>query len=216
MDVIVAGSGPAGLLTAARLDVAGAEVCERGSEPTRQSRGTAMHPRIWRCSPCSALATAAGSAACCWRTGDSMVRKAAGTGLPGCGPGLVGRVGDVQLAGPVEHARHHRHQEFGHANVVPPGGSAARIYGTHAAGTQLAVGQAGRQEEPFTLSGLSATLTGISGTRSGAQPVLAGPRTCNTGRRDAASLAWNRLPRGSAARTHSPATHSVTVIPAVN
>ncbi len=78
-----------------------------------------------------------------------MVRKAA-TGLPGCVPDQVGRVGDVQLAGPVEHARHHRHQELGHANVVPPGGSAARVYGTHAAGTQLAAGQARRRAEPFT------------------------------------------------------------------
>jgi 2-polyprenyl-6-methoxyphenol hydroxylase-like FAD-dependent oxidoreductase len=47
MDVIAAGGGPAGLMTAALLDVAGVrvEACERGSEPTRQSRGTAMHPR---------------------------------------------------------------------------------------------------------------------------------------------------------------------------
>jgi len=47
MDVIVAGGGPAGLMTAALPDAAGAraEACERGSEPVRQSRGTAMHPR---------------------------------------------------------------------------------------------------------------------------------------------------------------------------
>ena len=47
MDVIAAGGGPAGLMTAALLDAAGvrAEACERGSEPTRQSRGTARHPR---------------------------------------------------------------------------------------------------------------------------------------------------------------------------
>ena len=46
MDVIAAGGGPAGLVTALP-DAAGvrAEACERGSEPTRQSRGTAMHPR---------------------------------------------------------------------------------------------------------------------------------------------------------------------------
>src|SRR6266566_1132974 len=36
MDVIAAGGGPAGVR---------AEACERGSEPTRQSRGTATHPR---------------------------------------------------------------------------------------------------------------------------------------------------------------------------
>src|SRR6266581_2381344 len=46
MDVIAAGGGPAGLVTALP-DAAGvrAEACERGSEPTRQSRGTAIHPR---------------------------------------------------------------------------------------------------------------------------------------------------------------------------
>jgi hypothetical protein len=47
MDVIAAGGGPAGLVTAALPDAAGvrAEACECGSEPTRQSRGTAIHPR---------------------------------------------------------------------------------------------------------------------------------------------------------------------------
>jgi 2-polyprenyl-6-methoxyphenol hydroxylase-like FAD-dependent oxidoreductase len=47
MDVIAAGGGPVGLMTAALLDMAGVrvEVYERGSEPTRQSQGTAMHPR---------------------------------------------------------------------------------------------------------------------------------------------------------------------------
>jgi flavin-dependent dehydrogenase len=47
MDLIAAGGGPAGLMTAALPDAAGvrAEACERGSEPTRQSRGTATHPR---------------------------------------------------------------------------------------------------------------------------------------------------------------------------
>ena len=47
MEVIAAGGGPAGRVTAALPDAAGvrAEACERGSEPTRQSRGTARHPR---------------------------------------------------------------------------------------------------------------------------------------------------------------------------
>jgi len=144
----------------------------------------------------------------------SMVRKAAGIGFHGGVPDQVGWVGDVQLAGPVEHARHHGHQELGHANVVPPGGSAARVYGTHAAGTQLAAGQARRQAEPFTLPGLSATLTGISGRLRRAQPVLASP--------DVQHRAAGRRQPGlepaatGIGRPDSHATHSVTVIPAVN
>lgn len=47
MDVIVAGGGPVGLLTAALLDAAGVavEVFERDSGPGRPSRGSTMHPR---------------------------------------------------------------------------------------------------------------------------------------------------------------------------
>ena len=211
MDVIVAGGSPAGLMTAALLDAAGvrAEVGERGSEPTRQSRGTAIHPRTLEVptmtgagggrrisdvllaqgrrvpdthraglpdlpgyrgpdtpfpstltlpqrrtghAPAAcpdgrgvrvrhgAEVTAAGPSADearvqvsgAWHAArdlagadgaHSMVRKAAGTGLPGGLPDQVGWVGDVQLAGPVEHVRHHWHQEPGHANVVPLGGS---------------------------------------------------------------------------------------------
>ena len=137
-----------------------------------------------------------------------MVRKAAGIGFHGGVPDQVGWVGDVQLAEPVEHARHHGHQELGHANAVPLGGSAARVYGTDAADTQLAAGQAHRQEEPFTLTGLSATLTGISGIGFGAHSPSWLARTSNTGRRDAASLAWNWLPRAPSARTHMQRTAS--------
>ena len=106
----------------------------------------------------------------------SMVRKAAGIGLPGGVPDPVGGIGDVQLAGPVEHARHHWHQEPGHANVVPLGGSAARVYGTHAGDSQLAAGRARQQKAPYSRPGPSATLTGIS--RTGfrrARPILASP-----------------------------------------
>jgi 2-polyprenyl-6-methoxyphenol hydroxylase-like FAD-dependent oxidoreductase len=296
IDVIVAGGGPVGLMTAALLDVAGVrvEVYERGSEPTRQSRGTGQHPRTLKVltmidagdgrrisdvllaqgrrvpdTHCTGLpdlldyrgldtpspftltlpqwgtehalamyldargvwvrhgaeVTAAGQSADearvqvsgTWHTArylvgtdgaHSTVRKAAGTGFHGGVPDQVGWVGDVQPAGPVEHARHHWHQELGHANVVPPGGSAARVYGTHAGDSQLAAGQARRQKAPFTLPGLSATLTGISGTSFGAHSPSRLARTSNTGQRDAASLAWNGLPRASAARTHMQRTAS--------
>jgi 2-polyprenyl-6-methoxyphenol hydroxylase-like FAD-dependent oxidoreductase len=145
----------------------------------------------------------------------SMVRKATGIGFHGGVPDQVGWVGDVQLAGPVEHARHHGHQELGHANVVPPGGSAARVYGTHAAGTRLAAGQARRQAEPFTLPGLSATLTGISGTGFGARsPVLASP---DVQQRAAGRRQPGLEPAATGIDRPDPhATHSVTVIPAVN
>lgn len=47
MGVVAAGGGPVGLMTAALPGVAGVrvKVYERGGEPTRQSPGTAMHPR---------------------------------------------------------------------------------------------------------------------------------------------------------------------------
>jgi 2-polyprenyl-6-methoxyphenol hydroxylase-like FAD-dependent oxidoreductase len=144
----------------------------------------------------------------------SMVRTAVGIGFRGGVPDQVGWGRRRAAARPVEHARHHGHQELGHANAVPLGGSAARVYGTDAADSQLAAGQAHRQEEPFTLTGLSATLTGISGIALGAHSPSWLARTSNTGRRDAASLTWNWLP--AQRRPDSHATHSVTVIPAVN
>jgi hypothetical protein len=138
----------------------------------------------------------------------SMARKSAGIGFQGGVPDQAGWAGDVQLAGPVGHARHHWHQEPGHANVVPPGGSAASVYGTRAGDSQLAAGQARRQKAPFSLAGLSATLTGISGIGLGAHSPSWLARASNTGRWDAASLAWNWQPRAHAARTRMQRTAS--------
>jgi 2-polyprenyl-6-methoxyphenol hydroxylase-like FAD-dependent oxidoreductase len=106
----------------------------------------------------------------------SMVRKAAGIGFHGGVPDQVGWVGDVQLAGPVEHARHHGHQELGHANAVPLGGSAARVYGTHAGDSQLAAGQARRQKSTVPPVGTERGADRHQRHRlRRAQPVLAGP-----------------------------------------
>ncbi len=98
--------------------------------------------------------------------------------------------------------------EVGQANVVPLGGSAARVHGTHAGDSQLAAGHARRRKAPFSLPALSATLTGISGIGFGAHSPSWLARTSNTGRRDAASLAWNWLPRAPSARTHMQRTAS--------
>ena len=138
----------------------------------------------------------------------SMVRKAAGTGLRGGVPDQVGWVGDVQLAGPVEHHGHHGHQGLGHATwcrwEAPPPVSMAPM----PAIASWPPGRRARQKAPFSLPGRSATLTGISGTGFGAHSPSWLARTGNTGRRDAASPAWNWLPRASAAGTHMQRTAS--------
>lgn len=145
----------------------------------------------------------------------SMVRKAAGIGFHDGLPDQVGWVGDVRLAGPVERARHTWHQELDHANVVPLGGSAARAYGTHAADSQLAAGQArpaGRAVQP---AGTERNANRHERHRlRRAQPVLAGPDEQHraAGRRQPGlELAATRT-----GRPDSHATHSGTVIPAVN
>ena len=283
MDVIAAGGGPAGLMTAALLDAAGvrAEACERGSEPTRQSRGTARHPRTLEvltmidagdgrrisdvllaqgrrvpghaprrdarparlprpghAVPVHADAPAVGAGHALavyldargvpvrhgaevtaageyadearvqviggWHTArylvgsdgaHSTVRKAAGIGCHGGVPDPVGWIGDVQLAGPVERARHHWHQEPGHANVVPLGGSAPRVYGTHAGDSQLAAGRARPAGRAVRHAGAARSPSRVT-------------RTSNTGRRDAANPAWNCLPRAPSARTPMQRTAS--------
>jgi 2-polyprenyl-6-methoxyphenol hydroxylase-like FAD-dependent oxidoreductase len=144
----------------------------------------------------------------------SMVRKAAGIGFHGGVPGQAGWAGDVQLAGRAEHARHHRHQQPGHANVVPPGGSAARVHGTHAGDSQLAAGQPRRQKAPFSLAGTERDPDRHQRHRlRRAQPVLAGP----DGQHRAAGRRQPGLEPAATrtVRPDSPATHSVTVIPAV-
>ena len=129
-------------------------------------------------------------------------------------PGQAGWAGGVQLAGPVAPARHHWHQELGHANVVPPGSSAARVDCTHAGDSQLAAGQARRQKAPFSLAGLSTTLTGISSVGFDAHSLSWPARTTNTGEAGRRHLAWNWPPR--TVRPDSHATHSLMAIPAVN
>jgi hypothetical protein len=121
-------------------------------------------------------------------------------------PDEVGWVGDVDLADPVEYAQHHWNQELGHASVVPLGGSATRVYGTHAADTRLSVEQVrSRQAEPLTLEELSITLKGICGTDFGAHRPSWLARTSNTGRHAVTYRVGRTFLVGDAAHVHYPA-----------
>ena len=204
MDVIAAGGGPAGLMTAALLDAAGvrAEACERGSEPTRQSRGTARHPR----------------------TLEVLTMIDAGDGR---------RISDVLLAqgrrvpghAPRRDARPARLPRPGHA--VPVHADAPAVGAEHALAVYLdargvpvrhgaevtAAGQSA-DEAHVEVSGSRHTARDLAGTdgahnmvRKAAgigfgrgQPVLAGPHDQHraAGRRQPA---WNGLPCALSART---------------
>jgi hypothetical protein len=85
---------------------------------------------------------------------------------------------------------------------------AARVYGTHAGDTQLAAGQprpAGSAVHPAGTE-RDADRHQRHRLRAHSPSWLPGPG--NTGRRDAASLAWSWPPRAPAARTHMQRTAS--------
>jgi 2-polyprenyl-6-methoxyphenol hydroxylase-like FAD-dependent oxidoreductase len=303
MDVIAAGGGPAGLMTASLLAAAAvrAEVRERGSEPARQSRATAIYLRTLevltmidagdgrrisdvllaqgrrvpdthragmpdlldyrgldtpfpftltlpqRCTEhplpahlgvrggrvrSGAEVTAAGQSADkagvqasgAWHTArylagtdgpHSMVRKAAGIGFHGGVPDQVGCVGDVQSAGPVEHARitgtRSPATPMWCRRAAPPPMSMAPM----PAMASWPPSRRARQEEPFSLPGLSATLTGVSGTSFGARSLSWLAQTCNTGRPGRRQPGLERADTRTG-HPDSHATYRVTVIPAVN
>jgi 2-polyprenyl-6-methoxyphenol hydroxylase-like FAD-dependent oxidoreductase len=139
----------------------------------------------------------------------SIVRKAASIGCHGGVPDQVGWVGDVQSACPVEHARitgiRSPSAPTWCRQAAPPPMSMAPM---PAMASWPWPARRTHQEEPFSLPGLSATLTGISGTSFGARSLSCWPRRAIPGGRDAASLAWNGLPRASAARTYMQRTAS--------
>jgi len=143
----------------------------------------------------------------------SMVRKAVGIGCHGGVPDQVGWVGGVQSACPVEHARITGIRSPATPTWCRRAASPPMSMAPMPAMASWPPARRTQQEEPFSLPGLSATLTGISGTGiSGTSFGARSPswlaQTCNTGRRDAASLAWNGLPRASAARTYMQRTAS--------
>ena len=152
-----------------------------------------------------------------WHTGryltgtdgaHNIVRKAAGIGCHGGVPDQVGWVGDVQSACPVEHARITGIRSPATPTWCRRAASPPMSMAPMPAMASWPPARRTQQEEPFSLPGLSATLTGISGIGFGAHRPSWLARTSNTGRRDAASLAWNGLPRASAARTYMQRTAS--------
>jgi 2-polyprenyl-6-methoxyphenol hydroxylase-like FAD-dependent oxidoreductase len=210
MDVIAAGGGPAGLMTAALLDAAGvrAEVRERGSEPRQQSRDTAMHPRTLE------VLTMIGA-------GDghpvsdvlAQGRRVPDTHCPGL-PDLLDYRG-LDTPFPFTLTLLQRCTEH------PPPAHLGVRGGRVRSGAEVTAAGQSADEARVPVSGAWHTaryLTGTDGAHSivrkaagigfGAHSPSWLARTSNTGRRDAASLAWNGLPRASAARTYMQRTAS--------
>jgi 2-polyprenyl-6-methoxyphenol hydroxylase-like FAD-dependent oxidoreductase len=204
MDVIVAGGSPAGLMTAALLDAAGvpAEVGERGSEPARQSRGTAMHPRTLEV----LTMIDAGDGR---RISDvpltrgQWVPDAHCTGLPDL-PGYRGP--DTPFPFPLTLP------QWGTEHAPAVYLDARGVRERH--GAEVTTAGQSADEPRVQASGAWHTTRyligtdGAAGTGFGAHSPSWLARMSNTGRRDAASLAWNWSPRAPAARTHMQRTAS--------
>jgi hypothetical protein len=211
MDVIAADGGPAGLVTAALPGAAGvrAEACERGSEPTRQSRGTAMHPRTLQV----LTMTGAGGGR---RISDVLLAQGRQVPDTHCAvmPDLPGYRGPDT---PFPSTLTLPPRRTGHAPAACPDGRGVRV--RHSAEV-TAAGQSADEARVQVNGAWHAAryLAGADGAHSmarkaagigfGADSPSWLARTSNTGRRDAASLAWNWLPPAPAARTRMPRTAS--------